>query len=114
MPAATLPAPASADSHVTAAEAIRRWPLLSRAKLYYHAMVGEVRFQLPPGRPPRYAIRDLERVMRERSAAPENQKARGYDPAGSPVRESTTVRSIRQSTDSDEHQAGAGVHATGL
>lgn len=62
---ATLQAPASADPHIPAAEALRRWSPLSRMKLYRLVTLGEVRAELLPGRPPRYNVRDLERLMGE-------------------------------------------------
>jgi hypothetical protein len=66
MSAATLPAPASADPHLTAAEVLRRYPWMSRTRLYRLVVGNEVRTILPPGRPPKYNARDLERVARER------------------------------------------------
>jgi hypothetical protein len=68
MSVATLEAPASADQHISAAEALRRYPQLSRTRLYRLAVGSEVRVILPPGRPPRYNAADLDRIMNERGA----------------------------------------------
>lgn len=57
------PPASSADPHVPAAEALRRYPELSRNKLYRLVVGGDVRCVLPPGKTPRYNVRDLERVM---------------------------------------------------
>lgn len=56
----------SADCHIPAAAAIRRHPSLSRVRLYRLVAGGEVRVVLPPGRPPRYNVADLDRVMADR------------------------------------------------
>lgn len=61
--AVAIQAPASADPHITAADALRRYPQLSRTRLYRFVVGGEVRCTLPPGRPPRYNVRDLERIL---------------------------------------------------
>ena len=62
------PSASAADPHVPAAEVLRRYPALSRNKLYRLVVGGDVRCILPPGKTPRYSVRDLERVMTERGA----------------------------------------------
>jgi hypothetical protein len=65
---APAPAASSADPHGPAAECLRRYPGLTRAKLYRLVVGGDVRAQLPPGKSPRYSIADLDRIMSERGA----------------------------------------------
>jgi hypothetical protein len=65
---APAPATSSADPHVRAAECLRRYPGLTRAKLYRLVVGNEVRALLLPGKTPRYNIADLDRVMTERGA----------------------------------------------
>ena len=65
---AAAPAASSADPHRPAAECLRRYPGLSRAKLYRLVVGNEVRALLPPGKTPRYNVADLDRIMNDRGA----------------------------------------------
>jgi hypothetical protein len=58
----------SADDHLPAAEVLRRYRGLTRAKLYRLVVGNEVRAILPPGKTPRYSVADVERVMQGRGA----------------------------------------------
>jgi hypothetical protein len=60
---AAIATAAPANQYHPAAECIRRHPGLTRTVLYHRALMGEVRVQLPPGRPPRYCVADIDRLM---------------------------------------------------
>jgi hypothetical protein len=59
----------SRDSYVSGAEAIRRYPALSRVHLYRLVAIQRIRVQLDPGTPMRYHAADLARVMSEATQA---------------------------------------------
>jgi hypothetical protein len=49
--------------YVNGAACERKYPQLTRVKLYRLVLVGEVRSILPPGSYPLYNLADLDRVM---------------------------------------------------
>lgn len=60
--ATTLAGPASGP-FISAAEAIRRYPSLNRAKLYRMGLTRTIRVQLLRGTPPRYSSTDIDTLM---------------------------------------------------
>jgi hypothetical protein len=52
----------SNEEFANAAECIRRFPAITRPKLYHAVTVGLVETRLLPGLAPRYSIRDVERL----------------------------------------------------
>lgn len=52
-------------THITAAEAGRRYPFMTRNKLYRLVVLGLVSRVLPPGKTPRYSVADIERALAE-------------------------------------------------
>jgi hypothetical protein len=60
----TAIADTSGDIFVTAAEALRQHPHLSRVRLYRAAVIGGVQTQLIPGVPPRYKLADVEQLAK--------------------------------------------------
>ena len=57
------PTASAADPHIPAAECLRRYPGLTRAKLYRLVVGTEMRAILPPGKTPRYSVADLDRIL---------------------------------------------------
>jgi hypothetical protein len=51
------------DQYISAADAIRRHPVLNRAKLYHLGLTRSIRVRLRPGIPPRYSVSDLDQIV---------------------------------------------------
>jgi hypothetical protein len=66
----TAAAPPATDQYVNAAEAMRLFPGLHRAKLYHAALTQRIRSRVLPGTYPLYHRGDIKKLMSE-AARPE-------------------------------------------